>query len=425
MSTAPDLAAAAQYTLDLCTRIAAHTDVPGTITRLFLSPATREVHSLLLAEMHALSMATHIDALGNLHGSYPSSVSTTPTLLLGSHIDTVPNAGPYDGILGVALPLALIRALHATNTRLPFNIHLIAFSEEEGVRFQLPFLGSRFYLGTLPSEDLQRTDAAGITLAEACSTFTPQPLPPFAEAGGPAFTPEPAAFLEIHIEQGPTLHSLSFPLGIVTTIAGQSRYTLTFTGQANHAGTTPMPLRRDSLTAAAAFITLAETYALAHPPLVATVGTITASPGATNVIPGTTTLSLDVRHPQDSARLAAAANLLAAAQHIATTRSLTLTLAETSSQPAVPMHPALQHLLAQAAAATGHPAHPMPSGAGHDAMILAAASIPTAMLFLRSPAGLSHHPDESVHPEDVHAALATLLHFLQHFNPATLNESHP
>ena len=418
----PDLHAANAYTLDLCTRIAAHTDVPGTITRLFLSPATRQVHTLLLTEMHALGMRTHTDALGNLHGLYPGINPLAPTLLVGSHIDTVPNAGPYDGILGVALPLALLRALHATGTRLPYTFHLIAFSEEEGVRFQLPFLGSRFFTNTLLPEALERADAEGITLREACLTLhTPPWQSSRSAAEGSAFASRrPAAFLELHIEQGPVLDSLALPLGIVTAIAGQSRYTLTFTGQANHAGTTPMHLRRDSLTAAAAFITSVETRALTQPSLVATVGTITATPGATNIIPGETTLSLDIRHPADFARLEAASHLLAEAHRIAATRNLILTTAETSSQSAVPMHPGLQLLLAKSAIATGHPAHPMPSGAGHDAMILAEAGIPTAMLFLRSPNGLSHHPEESVRPEDILAALETLHHFLVTFQPETL-----
>lgn len=451
----PDLDAATQHTLDLCARIAAHTDVPGTITRLFLSPAAREVHSLLLAEMHALGMQTHTDALGNLHGLYSPPLSSgsaaegsalafsAPALLLGSHIDTVPNAGPYDGILGIALALALLRALRATGTRLPYPIHLIAFSEEEGVRFQLPFLGSRHFTNTLPPEALDRTDAAGITLAQASSSFSSEspssPAPWLSsrsasgvpgeqsllagvKAEGSAVAPQtPAAFLELHIEQGPVLDSLSLPLGIVTTIVGQSRFELTFTGVANHAGTTPMHLRHDALTAAARFITAVEAHARTIPGLVATVGVIHASPGAINVVPGICTCSLDVRHCEDSVRTHHAQHLLALAHQAAAARGLVCDTRETSSQASVPMNAQLCEALAASVAATGHTPHRLPSGAGHDAMILAVSGIPTAMLFLRSPNGLSHHPDESVHAEDVHAALATLLHFLQNFRTETIH----
>ena len=397
-------AQAAAYTLDLCARIAAETDVSGTITRLFLSPATARVHALVTHEMQLLGMSVRTDAIGNLRGTYPAASPTPATLLLGSHIDTVPNAGPYDGILGVALPLAALRLLHARGTRLPYNIELIAFSEEEGIRFQLPFLGSRALIGTLTPADLARTDAQGITLAQAIRNFG---LDPDALAF-PLLTPHTFAFLELHIEQGPVLDTLNLPLAIVTTIVGQSRHELTFTGQANHAGTTPMPLRRDALAAAAAFILAAESLARATSALVATVGVIHAHPGAPNIIPGRVTLTLDLRHPEDVTRVAHARALLTRATSIAASRNLTLSTRELSSQPSVPLDPTLIAALKSAAPTT----HTMPSGAGHDAMILAA-HLPTAMLFLRSPGGISHHPDESVLPQDVQAALEVLLHFLR------------
>ncbi len=405
----------AQYTLDLCARIAAHTDVPGTITRTFLSPATHGVHALLRAEMQALGMAVRTDSVGNLRGTYPGTypglypdAGARPTLLVGSHIDTVPNAGAFDGILGVALPLALLRALHRDGLRLPYAVELIAFSEEEGVRFKLPFIGSRALTGTLPPEALTRTDAGGITLAQAIRDFGLDPSSP----SDTALTPGTFAFLEIHIEQGPVLDALDLPLGVVSTIVGQSRFELTFTGQANHAGTTPMHLRKDALAAAALWITHVEALARQQN-LVATVGAIAAWPGAANVIPGQAVVSLDVRHAADATRLAAARELIAQAESLAAARSLTVSIAETSQQPAVPLDPALRAALKSA---VGPCAHELPSGAGHDAMILAGV-LPTAMLFVRSPHGISHHPSESVRLADVDAALNACSRFLTALTP--------
>ena len=397
---------AAAYALDLCARIAAETDVPGTITRLFLSPATARVHALLTAEMQALGMTVHTDAIGNLRGLYPaaSPAPDTPTLLLGSHIDTVPDAGPYDGVLGVALPLAALRLLHSQGTRLPYNIELIAFSEEEGIRFQLPFLGSRALIGTLAPGDLARTDTDGITLAQAIRNFGLDPAP----LAAPLLTPNTFAFLELHIEQGPLLDTLNLPLAIVDTVAGQSRYQFTFTGQANHAGTTPMPLRRDGLAAAAQFVTAVERFARANDPLVATVGILEVAPNVANVVPGLVTLGLDLRHPDDQARLAAVEHLILEADSIVAARSLSVASRKRSEQASVYMDLGMRKLLLQVMPS---PTHTMPSGAGHDAMILAS-HIPTAMLFLRSPGGISHHPAESVLPQDVHAALELLLHLL-------------
>ena len=410
----------AAYTLDLCNRIAAHTDVLGTITRPFLSPATAAVHTLLREEMEALGMTVRTDSAGNLRGIYPSCLSSRseaegsavalpiPTLLAGSHIDTVPDAGRYDGILGVALPIALIRALNGK--RLPYAIEVIAFSEEEGVRFKFPFIGSKALVGDLTSEDLARTDAAGITIAQAIRDFGLNP-DNIADA---ALTPGTFAFFEAHIEQGPVLEALNLPLGIVTTIIGQSRLGLTFHGQANHAGTTPMSYRKDALAAAAQWITEVEAYPSTDPELVATVGSIQASPGAANVIPGAVTVSLDVRHPSDAARMNAVAALVGKAKACVESRGLTLTVVDRGAQASVPMDPSLRAALTTAAAP--YAPHAMPSGAGHDAMILAR-KLPAAMLFLRTPAGLSHHPNESVSAADIEAAITTCLGFLNALVP--------
>ena len=402
-------------TFALCARIAALTDVPGTTTRLFLSPATRRVHALLTAEMQSLGMTVRTDSVGNLRGVYPGAAANAPVLLLGSHVDTVPDAGAYDGVLGVALPLAMLRVLEGQ--RFPFAIELIAFSEEEGIRFKLPFLGSRAFAGTLTPQDLLRKDCNGITVAQAIRDFglAPETLADCAP------TPGTFALLEIHIEQGPVLESLDLPLAVVTAISGQTRLLITFHGQANHAGTTPMPLRRDALTGAAQFITTAETFARGRAGLVATVGMVEAQPGAANIIPGTVTLSLDVRHAQDFFRGEAVHLLTRAAKNIAAARSLTVTVAQTSEQASVVMDPRLRRTLAEALCT---PLHEMPSGAGHDAMIVAPV-LPAAMLFVRTPGGLSHHPDEAVSRDDVHAALETLHRFLLHLDPATLTKAQP
>ena len=397
----------AQYALDLCALIATHTDVPGSITRTFLSRATRAVHDLLRAEMHALGMTVRIDSAGNLRGLYraESGDATAPNLLLGSHIDTVPDAGPYDGILGVAIPLALLRALRGQ--RLPFTIELIAFSEEEGIRFEFPFIGSRALAGTLGPAELARTDLAGVTLAEAIRGFGLNP----GNLTDALLTPQTFAFLECHIEQGPILESSNLPLAIVGAIVGQTRHELTFTGKANHAGTTPMRLRHDALTAAASFISAAEALARATPGLAATVGVIHAEPGAPNIICGRVLCTLDLRHADDAIRAANAARLFAEGAIDCDRRGVHLSIRETNAQPSVPLNASLADSLAGAAVRAGHTPHCMDSGAGHDAMILAT-QIPTAMLFLRTPGGLSHHPNESVARADVQAALETCLQFL-------------
>ena len=400
---------AAEYVLALCARIAVHTDVPGTITRAFLSPATHAVHALLRAEMEAVGMTVRVDSVGNLRGLYPAAAPNAPVLLMGSHIDTVPDAGAYDGILGVVLPVALLRSLEGC--QFPYAIEVIAFSEEEGIRFKLPFIGSRALIGDFGPAELARTDSNGISLAQAIRDFGLDPDDPT----DAHITANTFAFLEVHIEQGPVLDSFEQPLGVVDTIVGQSRFELTFTGQANHAGTTPMHLRRDALAAAAEWMLRVEHFARATDGLVATVGSIHAQPGAVNVIPGTAVLSLDVRHAADATGRGAASDMLVEAAKIATARSIGVTVAETSQQASVAMNPRLRDALLAAAP----DALQMPSGAGHDAMILAR-KLSVAMLFVRSPGGISHHPSEAVLLADVEAGLDACVRFLNALEPTTL-----
>jgi allantoate deiminase len=408
----------AERVIARCREIATYTDVPGETARLFLSSSTRLVHALTRTWMEAANMAVHIDAIGNLRGLWPASSPSAPRLLIGSHLDTVPNAGAFDGILGVILGIAVIEELQGDH--LPFAIEVIGFSEEEGVRFSKPFLGSLVLVGKLDEETLARTDRDGITLSEAIRSFGLNPADlPTAIASQEAF-----AYLEFHIEQGPVLETQTTSLGVVEALVGQSRLQLTFTGQANHAGTTPMPLRHDAIAAAAEWIVQVEDYAKANSALVATVGKIQASPNAGNVIASRVTASLDVRHADDNLRRTAVTYLQNSAGASATKRGVSLKVETQLEQAAVPMDPHLTDLLQTAAQKAGYPSQKMTSGAGHDAMIVAQ-RIPAIMLFLRSPGGLSHHPDESVLTQDVEAALATAMEFLSLLRDDRANPTEP
>jgi allantoate deiminase len=388
-----------------CREIAACTEVPGEITRLFLTPPMHEVHELLREWMEAAGMTVRVDAIGNLRGFWPGLVPGSPRLLIGSHLDTVPNAGAFDGILGVVLGVVIIEELRGA--LLPFAIEVIGFSEEEGARFSKPFLGSLALVEKLDAGTLARTDRSGINVLQAIEAFGLDP----AQLPTAALAKDTFAYLEVHIEQGPVLESEDTSLGVVETLVGQSRMELIFTGQANHAGTTPMDLRHDAMAAAAEWIVAVEDYANSQNGLVATVGKMEAAPGAGNVIAGKVTASLDIRHADDSARDASVIAILKLAETAASRRGVHITSSKQLEQPAVPLDPHLTTLLYKAAAQKGFATRRMTSGAGHDAMILAP-SIPSAMLFLRSPGGLSHHPDEAVLPQDVEAALATAMEFL-------------
>lgn len=407
LSTSPDIGCeCATRVISRCRELALLTDVPGETTRLFLSPATRNAHGLLMDWFREAKLEVSIDDIGNLRATRRTRVGA-PTLILFSHIDTVPNAGPFDGPLGVVLALEAV--VQIGQAPLPFNIEIVAFSEEEGVRFRLPFLASRATVGELTEADLKSTDPDGVSVEEAIRSFGLDP------ARIPSSCPLPAsafAALEVHIEQGPVLESEDKSLAVVEGIAGQTRLQLTFTGKANHAGTTPMTLRHDALAAAAQLIVEAERYALDNSPLVATVGRIEAIPGAINSVTGTVHATLDVRHPKDDVRRAGVAALLIQAKYAAAHRSVTLRATVLSEQPAILMNRALTNRLQQSVGNAGYDAARMFSGAGHDAMVVAP-HIPTAMLFVRSPEGLSHHPDETVRTEDVNAALITVVEFIR------------
>ena len=389
-----------------CQVIAGMTEEPSRITRRFLTTPVHAVHAYLRARMEALGMQVRVDALGNLRGRWQPAKATEKALLLGSHIDTVPDAGAYDGVLGVALALAWIELAQDLSVNFPMEV--VAFSEEEGVRFSVPFLGSRAVAGSFDPALLERKDESGKTLASAIRSFG------LAPELWPEAAIEPAkymAFVEIHMEQGPVLEAEDLPLSAVSAIVGQGRLTLCFTGQANHAGTTPMALRHDALGAAAEWIVQVESLAQRTEALVATVGRILVDPNAGNVVPGSVTASLDLRHADDSVRGACLKTLLDSAAHAAALRKVQLLVEVQMDQPAVAMDSAWTARIVAAMEATGFPARTMTSGAGHDAMILAQA-LPTTMLFLRTPSGISHHPTETVRAQDVEAALAVGRAFL-------------
>lgn len=389
-----------------CRKLAFLSEDSDTIRRTFLSPPMHEVHQQITSWLEPLNASVKIDAVGNLRALWPPDKTSTPRLLVGSHLDTVPNAGAFDGILGVVLVLALLEALEGHN--LPFAIELIGFSEEEGVRFATPFIGSRAVVGRVDDSLFDAKDAQGISVYEAIEQFGLDPK----SINDACISENAFAYLEFHIEQGPVLEQLGLPLAAVDAIAGQTRMAITFLGRANHAGTTPMNLRADAVSAAAEWITRVERIANATPGLVATVGSIQAIPGASNVIAGEARLTLDVRHANDEVRARAIESFTSDAAQIARDRGLTITVNTHMNQAAVAMDPFLVRQIELAIRKAGCPPHRMVSGAGHDAMILAE-KVPSAMIFLRSPGGISHNPAESVLIGDVEKAIECGLRLLE------------
>jgi allantoate deiminase len=364
-----------------------------------------DCHREISSWMNDLGMTVSVDAVGNLRGFYPGTSLGAPHILMGSHLDTVPNAGAYDGILGVVLAVGLVESLDGL--RLPFGIEVAGFSEEEGVRFGVPFTGSRALVGRVDEELLCRKDERGIPVRKAIQDFGLNPN----EISKAALSDDVLGYIEFHIEQGPVLENLGRPLGVVEAIVGQNRLEFTFSGQANHAGTTPMNLRHDALSAGAEWILAVENLAQRTPGMVATVGFVEAKPGATNVIAGEMRATLDIRHPSDRARTEALDELIRQAESIAARRGVTVKWRMLLAQQAVAMDPFLAEQIEHAIRKAGCEPHRMASGAGHDAMILAE-KIPAGMIFLRTPGGISHDPAESVRLDDVAKALDCGQHLL-------------
>ena len=400
---------AAQKIMERINALAKITDEPGRTTRTFASPAMRGVNELVGFWMREAGMTVRVDAIGNLIGHYDGEQPDAKILLLGSHLDTVRNAGKFDGPLGVILAIACVEELHNKEIRLPFAIEVIGFSDEEGVRYQTAYLGSKVLAGSFDEKDLERKDAAGISLRDAILNFGGDPEKLKTARLNPK---QLLGYLEAHIEQGPVLEAKDHAVGIVTAIAGQSRCKITFTGRAAHAGTTPMNLRQDALCAAAGFILAAESLARKTPGLVATVGQIKADPGASNVIPEDVHLTLDVRHQDNSARRKAVAALQKIGRKISAARKNRFVWHFVQQTDSIQCSPRLSRLLT--VAAKKHQRHiiTLPSGAGHDAAVMAQIT-PTAMLFIRCKQGISHHPEESAKVGDVRTALAVMNDFIR------------
>jgi len=401
-----DRKAAAETVIARCRKLATLTEEPGRTTRTFLSPLMRDVHREIAAWLEPLGAEIKIDAAGNFRAIYSAKETNAPRLLIGSHLDTVPDAGCFDGILGVVLGVALLETLHGDH--LPFAIELLGFSEEEGVRFGAPFIGSRAVVGTLDEDLLSREDKRGITVRRAIEDFGLRP----GEIPDARLMGEILGYLEFHIEQGPVLDELGLPLAAEEAIVGQSRLELTFIGRANHAGTTPMHSRQDAIAGAAEWIAMVEKEGRRVSGLVATVGKIDAKPGARNVIAGEATVTLDVRHRDDEIRVRAVHELVRQAEEIAKRRRLSLRRGAELSQPSVAMDPQLVAQIEDAIRKAGCEPHRMVSGAGHDAMILAE-KFPAAMIFVRSPLGISHSPEENVTVEDVEKAIGAGANLLE------------
>jgi allantoate deiminase len=359
--------------------------------------------------MREAGLDTHVDAIGNLIGR-TKHAGDKPILLLGSHIDTVRDAGWYDGNFGVLAAITALRALHGA---LPYNVEIIAFGDEEGVRFPQTLSGSRAISGTFDRAALSGVDANGITMGEALTAFGGNPDGIKALAKNPANV---AAYVELHIEQGPVLEAKNLPVGIVTAINGASRLSVTVTGSAGHAGTVPMAMRRDALVTAAEQILAIEKLARSMPDLVATVGSIAIHPGAPNSVPGRATYSIDMRAPADAMRHDAVATISRQLHEIAAARNVNVALTQTHDAGATQCAAWLQSQLADAVAASGIAPLHLPSGAGHDAMAVAKLC-PVGMLFLRCKGGISHTPEESITAADANIAVAVLVEFLRRFKP--------
>jgi N-carbamoyl-L-amino-acid hydrolase len=375
----------------------------GQLTVTYLTDAHRACAQFIASTMHDAGFDdVTLDAVGNVVGVYRAASPDAPTLLTGSHYDTVRNGGKYDGRLGIFVPLVCVRELHRQGRRLPFNLEVIGFAEEEGQRYKATFLGSGALTGDFKPEWLAQKDADGITMREAMRHAGLD-----AEAI-PALERDPSrylGFVEVHIEQGPVLNELDLPLGIVTSINGSVRYLCEVTGMASHAGTTPMSRRRDAATAVAELALYVEQRAGQEADSVGTVGQLQVPGGSINVVPGRCVFSLDLRAPNDAQRDALADDVLVQLTAICVRRGVQFTLELTERAAAAPSAPAWQQRWERAVEALGLPCYRLPSGAGHDAMKLHKI-MPQAMLFVRGQnSGISHNPLESTTSDDMQLAI--------------------
>jgi allantoate deiminase len=388
------------------------TDEPRRLTRLFLSEAHRRAAHAFIGWCGEAGLKAKIDAAGNVVARYEGRRAGAPALMLGSHIDTVRDAGWYDGNYGALAALAVVESLSGRDERLDHAIEIVAFGDEEGVRFRTTLTGSRALAGNYPEDILDQKDADGVLMRDALISFGGDP-----ERAGSLRRSGVAAFVEAHIEQGPRLEAEGLPLGVVTAINGATRLEVVVDGVAGHAGATPMNLRRDALAAAAEIMLAIEERACREPDLVATVGRLEAWPGAANVIPGHVQFSVDLRAPGDANRAAALADVEARIFAIAETRGVQASIARSHEANAYVCDSNLVAGLAKAVEAVGVPPRLLPSGAGHDTMAMGRLC-PAGMLFIRCKGGVSHNPLESITVEDCAIGLKALTQFARDFRAA-------
>ncbi len=394
-----------------CDELARHSELAGGLTRVFLSAEHRAAADLVLGWMREAGMDARLDPIGNAVGRYEGSRAGLACLLLGSHLDTVRDAGRYDGMLGVVTAIECVAALHASGKRLPFAIEVIGFGDEEGVRFGTTMLGSQALAGAIEPALLDTRDAQGTTIGQALRQFG---LEPGRVREVARRRQDVLAYVELHIEQGPVLEAEGLPVGVVTAINGFSRLRATLLGQAGHAGTVPMQLRRDALAAAAECVLAIERIARADPELVGTVGRLEAKPGAINVIPGEVHFTIDFRAPRDELRAQAVRSAIREVEAIAARRNLRCEVQPLQELGVAPCAPWLMRQLDRAVEAEGIEVRRLPSGAGHDGMALKGIA-DIAMLFVRCKGGISHNPAEAITAEDAGVGARALARFIENF----------
>ena len=390
-----------------------HSDSAEHYTRTFLTPAHQAAARRIAEWMREAGMSVRVDAIGNVIGRYGEGART---VLIGSHFDSVRNGGKYDGVLGILVGIACVAELSRRGERPAFAIEVVAFSDEEGARFQTSFLSSRALVGRPEPGVLDRSDVDGVSFREAMRAAG---LDADRISEAAMDVAALAAYVEVHIEQGPVLLDAGAPLGVVTTIAGGSRHRVKVRGEAGHAGTVPMPRRRDALAAACEMVLAVEKRCSAGGSLVGTVGILRVKDATGNVIPGEVDLTTDIRAGDDDVRRAAERDVLASFEEIARRRGVSIASMELSHHVrAVPCSPEIQDALARSVERTlGSPAMRLASGAGHDAMVLAEVA-PVGMLFVRCGAGgVSHNPAETIEAADAALAVESMLDFLRSFKP--------
>ena len=400
---------AAALVMARCEALGSLSQNPTCLDRRYLTEQHKLANQLTSGWMIEAGMTTWQDSVGNIWGRYTSAVPNAPRLIIGSHLDTVPNGGKYDGMLGVVAPVTLMAMFSGEGRQFPFHIDIVGFCDEEGTRFGTTLLGSRALTGKWQDEWRRLKDEDGISLEDAMKHFG---LDFDAINSATIAQTDLLGYLELHIEQGPVLEQENLPVGVVNAIAGAKRFSLTVTGMAGHAGTVPMSMRHDALCASAEMILAVESISQQRPGVVATVGKIENAPNGVNVISGRCQFSLDIRSEEDPLRDAALAEILQKINDIAVLRNVELKIEQTHSAPAVHCDSALQNTLLKGVTEAGIVPKVLASGAGHDAMAMAEIC-PVAMLFTRCKGGISHHPAESITTDDVAASLAIMHHSLR------------